>query len=171
MARGLDDRHHRDEVPRREAQDLRRVEATAFSQAVLVALVGRGAGTVFTRRLSKPCEKFFTSSGLIGKPGSWQKVKVLTQSLSSGGLQIPGEKVPMGTLPPANMEVFRLLLVGWFSIDPRRKGKTLPPANMVWCTEPCRKTTFLLGSAFLHFHVSWWEGKWITFEWVKLRNG
>ena len=28
----------------------------------------------------------------------------------------------------------------------------------VWCTDACRRTTFLLERAFLHFHVSWWEG-------------
>ena len=26
------------------------------------------------------------------------------------------------------------------------------------CTDPCRKTTFLLERAFWHFHVSLWEG-------------
>ena len=31
--------------------------------------------------------------------------------------------------------------------------------QLTWkCTDPCRKTTFLLENAFLHFHVSWWEG-------------
>ena len=25
-------------------------------------------------------------------------------------------------------------------------------------TDPCRKSTFLLERAFLHFHVSWWKG-------------
>ena len=35
---------------------------------------------------------------------------------------------------------------------------TLPPANMGLCTDRCRKTAFLLERAFVHFHVSWWEG-------------
>ena len=30
------------------------------------------------------------------------------------------------------------------------------------CTDPCRKTTFLLEGAFLHFHVGWWEGKYLS---------
>ena len=35
----------------------------------------------------------------------------------------------------------------------------VPSHQLTWkCTDPCRKTTFLLERAFLHFHVSWWEG-------------
>ena len=38
----------------------------------------------------------------------------------------------------------------------------LPCHQLTWkCTDPCRKTTFLLERAFLHFHVSWWQGKFL----------
>ena len=30
---------------------------------------------------------------------------------------------------------------------------------LTWkCTDPCKKVTFLVERAFLHFHVSWWKG-------------
>ena len=36
---------------------------------------------------------------------------------------------------------------------------TVPSHQLTWkCTDPCRKTTFLLEGACLHFHVGWWEG-------------
>ena len=39
------------------------------------------------------------------------------------------------------------------------EGNELPSHQQTWkCTDPCRKTTFLLERAFWHFHVSWWEG-------------
>ena len=33
-------------------------------------------------------------------------------------------------------------------------SSTLPPGNMVWCTDP----TFVLKRGCVQFHVSWWEG-------------
>ena len=31
--------------------------------------------------------------------------------------------------------------------------------RLTWkCTEPCRKTTFLLARGFVRFHISWWQG-------------
>ena len=42
---------------------------------------------------------------------------------------------------------------------PPGKNEDIPSHQRTWkCTNPCRKTTFLLERAFLHFHVSWWEG-------------
>ena len=36
----------------------------------------------------------------------------------------------------------------------------VPSHQLTWkCTDPCRKTTFLLERALLQLHVSWWEGK------------
>ena len=42
---------------------------------------------------------------------------------------------------------------------PKLRG-LLTSHQLTWkCTDPCRKTTFLLERTFLHFHVSWWKGK------------
>ena len=36
---------------------------------------------------------------------------------------------------------------------------SIPSHQPTWkCADPCQKTTFFLERAFLHFHVSWWEG-------------
>ena len=36
-----------------------------------------------------------------------------------------------------------------------------PPTDdsMVWCTDLCKNTYFFPGKGFVHFHVSWCEGK------------
>ena len=54
--------------------------------------------------------------------------------------------------PPDGASAKVLLRLG-FSLN-------APPSHLLtWkCTDLCRKTTFLLERAFLHFHVSWWEG-------------
>ena len=51
----------------------------------------------------------------------------------------------------------------------RRRGRgllgkaELPSHQLTWkCTDPCRKTTFLLERAFLHFHVGWSESAWFN---------
>ena len=54
-----------------------------------------------------------------------------------------------------------------------------PPQQLTWkCADPCRKTTFLLERAFLHFHVSWWGTQntiwaldgWLPFAWFANRK-
>ena len=59
--------------------------------------------------------------------------------------QMPGDYAVSGTPSPGNSRGTR-----------PQDAQGLP---LTWkCTDPCRKTTFPLKRAFLHFRGSWWEG-------------
>ena len=53
-------------------------------------------------------------------------------------------------------------------LDFPRSLKAIPSHQPTWkCTDPSRSTTFLLERAFLHFHVSWWEGRGSIFNKIR----
>ena len=70
---------------------------------------------------------------------------------------------------PADLVAAHCSLQPWSYV---RLAFELPSHQLTWkCTDPCRKTTVLLERAFLHFHVSWWEGMSVTSAHALARRG
>ena len=104
----------------------------------------------------KPAARVNRSRGVLLPPGQWIDPLIVRDSCLRGSAIVSQKVVKRPPLrEPTTLfdDVFGHFFFFWFF------SLSFCDHQLTWkCTDPCRKTTFLLERAFLHFHVSWWEG-------------
>ena len=91
-------------------------------------------------------------------PGQSRKTKQHVAGGQRGVCESSSQLIPGGPRAQGLPAIF------WGRLESIFVFRILPPVNMGLCAVPCRRTTFLLERAFLHVHVSWWEGITLDFR-------